>query len=61
MQYVLPLIQESPAFSGCVARYLLHPGLVRVPRNPGQADAAVFQMNEEQDVVGLHRSRRYGN
>ena len=52
MQYVPPLFQESPALAGRVARHLSHPSLIWVARNTGQADAAAFQMNEEQDVVG---------
>src|ERR1700730_11013160 len=52
MQCVASLIQISPAFVGCVARHLLHPGLVRGPRHPGEADAPTLQVNEEQHVVG---------
>lgn len=51
MQCVPPLIQESPRLAGRVARHVLHPRLVGVPRNPGQAGAADFQMNEEQYVA----------
>src|SRR5215467_8498402 len=35
----------------CVAAHLLHPCLIRMSGNPGQADAATLQMNEEQHVV----------
>src|SRR5215469_12777740 len=35
-----------------VASHLLHPCLIRVPRDPGQIDAAALQMDEEQNVVG---------
>ena len=52
MQYVLSLVQESPALPGRVASHLLHPSLVWVARNPGQTDAAALQMDEEQNVVG---------
>src|SRR5215813_10346547 len=52
MQCVAPLIQEAPRLPSRVARHLLHPYLVRVPRNSGQAHLAALQMNEEQDVVG---------
>src|SRR5215472_15046176 len=41
-----------PRFPGRVARHLLHPRLVRMPRDPGQLHATALQMNEEQDVVG---------
>src|SRR3974390_255721 len=51
MQYVPPLIQKSPALAGGIPCHLLHPRLVWVRRNPGQADAAALQMNEEQYVV----------
>src|SRR5215469_2850132 len=52
MQNISPLFQESPLLAGRVARHLLHPCLVRMSRDPGQADAAALQVNEEQDVVG---------
>ena len=51
MQSISPLFQESPLLAGRVARHLLHPCLIRVPRDPGQTDAAALQMDEEQDVV----------
>src|SRR5215472_3485368 len=51
MQSVLSLVQESPALPGRVACHLLHPCSIRVARNPGQTDAAAFQMDEEQNVV----------
>src|SRR5215472_4997349 len=52
MQYVPPLVQESPCLSGRIPCHLLHPRLVWVPRNPSQTDAAALQMNEKQNVVG---------
>jgi hypothetical protein len=51
MQCVATLIQESPRLPGRIPCHLLHPRLVWVPRNPGQADAAALQMHEEQYVV----------
>src|SRR5215472_13833884 len=52
MYCVAPLIRDSPSLHGRVARHLLRPRLVRMPRDPGQAHAAALQMNEEQYVVG---------
>ena len=52
MQCVAPLFQEALRLPSRVARHLLHPYLVRAPRNPGQAHSAALQMNKEQDVVG---------
>src|SRR5215471_20162651 len=51
MQRVPPLVEKSPVFAPCVAGHLLHPCLIRMSGNPGQADAATLQMNEEQHVV----------
>src|SRR5215471_4022139 len=51
MQRVPPLVEKSPVFTRCIAGHLLHPCLIRMPGNPGQADAATLQMNEEQHVV----------
>src|SRR6516162_3895781 len=52
MQSVRSLVQASPSLPGGVASHLLQPGLIRVPRDPGQTDAAALQMDEEQNVVG---------
>src|SRR6516162_2820882 len=51
VQCVSPLLQESPGLAGSVARHLLHPCLVRMPGDSGQADTATLQVNEEQDVI----------
>src|SRR5215831_18862216 len=51
MQDVSPLLQESPFLPDRVARHLLHPSLVRMSCDPGQADATTLQVNEEQHVV----------
>src|SRR5215472_12868533 len=51
MQYVPPLVQESPCLAGRIPCHLLHPRLVWVPRNSSQTDAPALQVNEEQDVV----------
>src|SRR6516162_6388968 len=51
VQRVSPLLQESPGLAGRVARHLLHPSLVGMPGDSGQANAATLQVNEEQDVI----------
>src|SRR5215469_18693321 len=51
MQHVAPLLQQSPLLPSSVARHLLHPCLVRMSCDAGQADTATFQVNEEQHVV----------
>ena len=52
MQNVPPLVQASPGLTGGVAGHLLHPCLIRMVRDPCQADTATLQMNEEQNVIG---------
>src|SRR5262249_26248075 len=51
VQSVPRLLQKSPVLAGRVARHLLHPCLVGMPGNSGQADAATLQVDEEQDVT----------
>src|SRR5215471_17215190 len=51
MQCVPTLIEESPRLPGRIPCHLLHPRLVWAPCNPRQANAAAFQMDEEQNVV----------
>lgn len=52
MQDVPAPLEKSPAFAGRVARDLLHPCLVRVRRDPGEAHAPRLQMNKEQNIIG---------
>src|SRR5215471_14423077 len=42
---------RNPLLASRVARHLLHPCLVRMPRDPSQANTATLQVNEEQHVV----------
>jgi len=44
--------EDPGTLVGCVASHLHHPFGVGMPGQAGQADAARFQMNEEQDVLG---------
>src|SRR5215472_10103683 len=40
MQRVMPTLQMPPTFIGRIARHPLHPGLIRITRDPRQADSS---------------------
>ena len=48
----------APPFLGRASADLFHPLLNRMARNPGDLNASVFQMNEEQNVVSHQSSPR---
>src|SRR5215470_9525252 len=52
VQQVATVRQKAPILHRCVSRLLLHPLLVRIGRDPGQAHAPRLQRDEEKHVVG---------
>ena len=51
MQQVATGCQKTPILHRYVSRLLLHPLLVRIRRDPGQASAPRLQLDEEKHVV----------
>src|SRR5215467_7821750 len=51
MQQVATGCQKTPILHRYVSRLLLHPLLVRIWRDPGQADAMCLQLDEEKHVI----------
>src|ERR1700682_1951367 len=45
-------MKNTPRPLLCAASDLVHPLLVRMPRDPGYVDASAFQMEEEQHIIG---------
>src|SRR5215471_6792684 len=45
------MLEKAPILHGYVSRLLLHPLLVRIRRDPGQAHAPRLQLDEEKHVV----------
>jgi hypothetical protein len=52
MQNVPAAIQVTPTLLGRTTGDLLHPLLIRVPRDPRHVDPAALQVNKEQYIVG---------
>ena len=58
MQREAEASQKSPALVSRVAGHLLHPSLVRMPRDPRYANPSTLQVNKEQDIVGHQAAPR---
>ena len=65
MDEISAALEESPLVQGHVSGDLLHPGFIRMVRDPGDLNASAVEKDKEQHVVGdqptqcqyLHRKK----
>lgn len=52
MDQIPTVVEDAPSFHRHVARYLLHPALIRMDRHTSDLPLATLKVDEERDVVG---------